>query len=285
MKTFFSIIYLTLNANLKERISVGMIMSNGEKSLFRFSNNKLGIIKNLIPPQNYTFLKTYFKNLDGELNYDFENNLELDLRRETTNQWINEKYFGYLSRYSNNLIQFSQPKSIEISLNSEDFEKLFHKYIFEKDDESTAYRPNDFLHLVKTKLYSKIEAKVNIDAVVNPDDFKELIAPVNVNFIGKNGQIVAGQAIDFAKKFYNLENDLTRFISFTKAVDFEKGKGHYFLVGEEPNKGDIKNHNIWKHIFESKMVDYVGVDEIDKIQKYIDSHGVTPYFANFEASS
>jgi hypothetical protein len=287
MNTFFSIIYLTLNADLNEKISIGMVMSNSEKVIFKYSNTKLGILKSLIPHQNHSFLKSYFKNLDCELNFQFDENLELNIKREISNTWINESYFNYLNRYSNNLIKFSEPRTIDIPTNEESFNKLFSKYIFEKEEEELiSNKTNDIIYEVRNKLYTKIEDKVNIDAVVNPSDFKELIAPVNVNFIGKNDVIVAGQTIDFTKRFYNLENDLTKFISFTKAVDFEKGKGHYFLVGDEPDKfTDKKNHAIWKHMAESKMIDYVSLDETEKIQEYINKHGVTPYFKDLEASN
>ncbi|WP_417558485.1 hypothetical protein, partial [Mesoflavibacter zeaxanthinifaciens] len=100
-----------------------------------------------------------------------------------------------------------------------------------------------------------------------------------VNFIGENGQIVAGQTIDFSKRYVDLERDLTKYISFTKAVDYEKGGGHYFLVGNEPKKSlGQKNHSIWKHIYESNIVDYVPLSETDKIKDYIDLKGVHPYF-------
>ena len=39
-----------------------------------------------------------------------------------------------------------------------------------------------------------------------------------------------------------------------------------------------KNHSIWKHIYESNIVDYVSFSETDKIKEYIDSKGVHPYF-------
>lgn len=68
-------------------------------------------------------------------------------------------------------------------------------------------------------------------------------------------------------------------ISFTKAVDYEKESGHYFLVGNEPDMSKTsKNHSIWKHIYESNIVDYVSFSETDKIKEYIDSKGVHPYF-------
>lgn len=280
MKTFFSIIYLTLNASLKEKISIGMIMSNGKDVKFKVSDTKLSIVKQLIPIQNYHFLKSYFKNLSNDLNLESKNDDLINIKNDISNNWINEKYFSYLHRYSNNIVKFSEPRKIDVKFDESIFLKLYESYIFNNDEEVINKKSkDDIVNIVRTKLYSKIKSKVNLDVDVNPDDFKELISPVNVNFIGKNGQIVAGQTIDFSKRYVDLERDLTKYISFTKAVDYEKGGGHYFLVGKEPKKNLAqKNHSIWKHIYESNIVDYVPLSETDKIKDYIDLKGVHPYF-------
>lgn len=280
MKTFFSIMYLTLNASLKEKISIGIIMANGEDVKFKISDTKLGIVKQLIPIQNYSFLKSYFKNLNNDLNSGFDNNDLLNLKKDIPQNWVNEKYFSYLHRYSNNIVKFSEPREIDINFDDLTFLKLYESYIFNNDKEIiTKKAKEDIVKIVRTKLYSKIKSKVNLDFDIKPSDFKELISPVNVNFIGENGQIVAGQTIDFSKRYVDLERDLTKYISFTKAVDYEKGGGHYFLVGNEPKKSLAqKNHSIWKHIYESNIVDYVPLSETDKIKDYIDLKGVHPYF-------
>ena len=280
MKTFFSIIYLTLNASLKEKISIGMIMSNGKDVKFKVSDTKLSIVKQLIPIQNYHFLKSYFKNLSNDLNLESKNDDLINIKNDISNNWINEKYFSYLHRYSNNIVKFSEPRKIDVKFDESIFLKLYESYIFNNDEEVINKKSkDDIVNIVRTKLYSKIKLKVNLDVDVKPSDFKELISPVNVNFIGKNGQIVAGQTIDFSKRYVDLERDLTKYISFTKAVDYEKGSGHYFLVGKEPKKSLAqKNHSIWKHIYESNIVDYVPLSETDKIKDYIDLKGVHPYF-------
>ncbi|MBG6129169.1 hypothetical protein IWQ47_000139 [Aquimarina sp. EL_43] len=280
MRTFFSIVYLTINPSLKEKIGIGMIMSNGKDIKFKFSDTKLGIIKQLIPSQNYSFLKSYFKNLNNDLNDEVVQNNLIEFKKENAHSWVNEKYFSYLHRYSNNIVKFSEPKEIDIAFDEVTFQSLYENYIFNNDAE---FVPNkvkqDIVKIVKTRLYSKIKTKVDLDVDVSPNDFKELISSVNVNFIGKNGQIVSGQTIDFSKRYVDLERDLTKYISFTKAVDYEKGSGHYFLVGKEPKKKmGQKNHSIWKHIYESNIVDYVPLNETDKIKDYIDSKDVQPYF-------
>jgi hypothetical protein len=281
MKTFFSIIYLPLNSNFQEKISIGLVMSNGEQSIFKVSNPKLQIIKGLISSNKFSILKNYFNNIINEIEPKIDD-FKLNIKSDISNNWLNESYFSYLNRYSNNLVIYSEARKMEKDVTLENFKQLFNKYVFEYDEEivNQSDKSEDILFKVKTKLFSKIEDRVNLNVTVNSNNFNELLTPVDVNFLGKNGVIVAGQTIDFAKRLYNLENDLTRFISFTKAVDYSFAKkGKYFLVGQEPNKiENPANHRTWKHVKESHLVQYVDLNETEKIKNYIFDKGVTPYF-------
>lgn len=279
MKSFFSILYLPLSADLQEKISVGLFMFNEHVKIFKFSEEKLHLLKGFLSSQRYGHLKSYLTNLKNDINPGV-NETELCLNFDTKTDWINESYFSYLNSYSNNLVYFSEPKSIDLKVSNDTFKLLFEEFIFKYSEEIFGVKEKDILDEVKTKLYSKIENNVNLNVTVRSKDFKELVTPVAVNFLGKNGVVVSGQTIDFSKRLYNLEHDLTSYISFTKAVDFkEKSKGKYFLVGDEPSKKDHpKNHRTWKHVSESHLVEYVDIRETEKIEEYIFSNQVTPFF-------
>ena len=286
MKTFFSIIYLPLNTDFQEKISIGLVMSNSEQTFFKVSYPKLQILKNLITPHKYGILKNYFNNIINEIDPKLEE-FKLDLKNSNANNWIYESYFHYLNRYSNNLVIYSEPRSIDLESSEGAFKTIFEKFVYDFDEELNIVKAEDIISKVKTRLYSKIEDRVNINVTVNSINFRELLTPVDVNFIGKNGIIVSGQTIDFDKRLYNLENDLSRYISFTKAVDYsEKNKGKYFLVGQEPNKKEHpNNHKTWKHVKESHLVEYIDLSETEKIQEYIISKDVTPYFEKEKISN
>lgn len=279
MKTFFSIIYLPFGSDFQEKISIGMVMSDGKDSIIRFSNPKLNAVKHLLSQHKFSILKNYLRNLVEET---VENNKlgQFNLQLDSSNQWITEEYFSYLNRYSNNLVMFSEPRKVDLKVDIKYFQPLFEKFVFYFEDESDKIKVDTIYSQVKERLYSKIESNVNLNVTVRSSDFKELITPVDVNFIGKNGAIVAGQTIDFEKRLYNLEHDLTSFVSFSKAVDFsENKKGKYFVVGKEPSKKEHpKNHKTWKHVIESHLVDYVDLNETEMIQEYIKDKHVTPFF-------
>ncbi|WP_316844814.1 hypothetical protein [Pedobacter psychrodurus] len=281
MKTLFSILYIPINDTLDEKVSIGLIMFDGERCFFKFASNKLQAVKGLLVNERYHIIKIYLKTLEKEINttvYNTDARLSFDLT--TKPNWVNESYIGYLSKYSNNLVQFSETKTIDIELSGETFKRVFEKYIFQYDELPLIEGTQNIYDKVKAKLYPKIKGKVNIDRTLTADDFENLFAPVEVNFIGINGIPVAGQAFDFEKKHYNLENDVTRFISLTKALELEGQKdGKYFILGREPylNKSD-KNHLMWTQIRDSDFLEFVDIDEIGIVEEYIDKNHVIPYF-------
>ncbi|WP_442787272.1 hypothetical protein [Flavobacterium suncheonense] len=281
MRTIFSILYIPISATLDERVSIGLIMSNGENHLFKYSHKKLQAIKGLLDNESYLILKTYLKSLEKEINITEENENKLfSIDIASKAKWVNHSYISYLSKYSNNLLQFSEPKFIDVLLSKEVYRRVFEKYIFEYEEEIHVSDSNNVYQNIKKELYPKISGKVNIDRTLTSNDFSNLFAPVEVNFIGVNGVPVAGQVFDFEKRHYNLENDITRFISLTKAIELSGHKdGKYFVLGREPQTNPTdKNHIMWTQIRDAKFLDFVDIDEIGIVEEYIEKNHVTPFF-------
>jgi hypothetical protein len=281
MQTYYTVLYIPVNTSLEERLSVGLIMSDGENHYFKYSQSKLQVIKALVSNKTHSMLKTYFKNLDNETNDRF--NLNNEIFNNTINnekgKWINISYLTYLSKYSNNLIQYSEPKPIGIELNKENFNKLFEKFIYINEEVMPIINNVTIYDKVKLNLYPKIEGRVNIDTTLTSNEIPNLFVPLEVNFIGINDVPVAGQTFDFEKRHYNLENDITRFISLAKALELEgKKDGKYFILGKEPKVShNDKNFLIWKQIYETKFLDFVDIDEVQKIENYLVDHNTTPF--------
>ncbi|MCC7454468.1 MAG: hypothetical protein IT222_09905, partial [Crocinitomix sp.] len=222
----------------------------------------------------------YLKSLEKEINVVIDSEKELfSIDVSSKAKWISNSYISYLSRYSNNLLQFSEPKFMDVPLTDITFKKVFEKYIFQYDEAITSRVQASVFEKVKTTLYPSIEGKVNIDRTLTSLDFENLFAPVEVNFIGVNGVPVAGQTFDFEKKHYFLENDVTRFISLTKALELEgKKDGKYFILGREPIKDYNKNHHMWEQIRDSDFLEFVDIDEVGIVEDYIDNNHVIPFF-------
>lgn len=281
MQTYYTVLYIPVNTSLEERLSIGLIMSDGENHYFKYSQSKLQVIKALVSTKMHSMLKSYFKNLDNEANQRLNLNNEIfnSTIKSEKGKWINLSYLTYLSKYSNNLIQYSEPKPIGIELNNENFNKLFEKFIYINEEVMPVVNNVTIYDKVKLNLYPKIENRVNIDTTLTANEIPNLFVPLEINFIGMNEVPVAGQTFDFEKRHYNLENDITRFISLAKALELEgKKDGKYFILGKEPQVShNDKNFLIWKQICETKFLDFVDIDEIEKIENYLVDHNVTPF--------
>lgn len=282
MKTIYSILSIPINAALDEKISIGIVVKNGEKSYFKYSIDKLNAIKGILNPEKIHFVKNYLTALENDINFIDETTLFYE-ELSTAKNWINNSYILYLSKYSNNLIQFTTPKSVDIELDDDNFKWLFEKYVFKFDnntvDLDNKRRRIDVVSKVKKYLYPTIEKNVNIDITLSSSDFENLFAPIEVNFFGMNNVPVAGQAFDFEKKHYFLENDVTRYVSLTKALELEgKENGKYFVLGREPRKSNMKSHLMWEHIRDSDFLEFIDIDEIGIVENYVKDHSVRPYF-------
>jgi hypothetical protein len=280
MKTIYSILYVNLNTTLSERVSIGVLVSDGSKNYFKFSSDKLSAFKGILSNERYGLVKSYLKSIDKEIVSDnIVDSDKLFIKRDFKNDWINESYLVYLSRYSNNIIQFSEPKTIDVDLNDNTFKRIFEKYIF-KFSEDVNVQPELNVHsIVKKQLFPKIQKRVNIEKTLTSDDFKNLFAPIEIDFIGVNGIPVAGQTIDFEKSHYYLENDVTRFVSLTKAIELEgDSRGKYFVLGREPQKRVNKNHLLWEHIRDTEFLEFVDICEVGIIEDYIQKNNVRPFF-------
>ena len=232
--------------------------------------------------ENYPTLVIHSTDNSFGFGYRKNNKLKSDklfIKRDFKSDWINESYLVYLSRYSNNIIQFSEPKTIDVDLNDNTFKRIFEKYIF-KFSEDANVQPEFNVHsIVKKQLFPKIQKRVNIEKTLTSDDFENLFAPIDIDFIGVNGIPVAGQTIDFEKSHYYLENDVTRFVSLTKAIELEgDSRGKYFVLGREPQKRVNKNHLLWEHIRDTEFLEFVDISEVGIIEDYIQKNNVRPFF-------
>jgi hypothetical protein len=280
MKTIYSILYVNLNTTLNERVSIGVVVSNGVKNYFKYSIDKLSAFKGLLSSERYGLIKNYLKSIEKQIGDSSVNvSNQLFEKKEFKNNWVNESYLTYLSKYSNNIVQFSLPKSIDVELNSNNFKRIFEKYIFRYSEEINVTPIFNVHSVVKTQLFPKIEKRVNLEKTLTSNDFDNLFAPIDIDFIGVNGIPVAGQTIDFEKKHYYLENDVTRFVSLTKAIELEGDcSGKYFVLGREPQKKINKNHFLWEQIRDTAFLEFVDVDEVGIIEEYIQTNNVKPFF-------
>jgi hypothetical protein len=143
MKTFYSILSAVINSVSGEKISLGLLLSDGNKSIFNFSENRLSLLSSIVDKDTRKFIRQYLKSIENIIGKIDINHDQMTILDETgKNIIMNEQYIGYLSVYNQNVISFSNPVSITVEVNESIFAKLFSRFIDDETNLKTNYKSN-----------------------------------------------------------------------------------------------------------------------------------------------
>lgn len=271
MNSFYSILHVPIRPAGQEYLNIGLLFIGERESYFRFSNRKLELVKKLIPENSHSLLRSYLIGLAENIKTG----------EEASRKFRESDFVNYLSNYNNNLITFSKPTPIDLEVSEKTFQLLFEKFIFsfeERNEDVVEPKSPSIQKILKSNLYPRIKQRVNVDPVLTSKEVPTLLVPsVKVNFIGQNGSPVAGQGVDFEKSSEQITDSISRFISLIKAFEQDNKHGHYYIVGKEPDKTFKEQHDNWLHIKQSGLIEFVDINETEKISDYIEQHNVRPF--------
>lgn len=272
MQAHFSILSASIRPEIQEQVAIGLLLVGSDNVNFRFSKNKIAVVKELLSQQAVKYLKDTLKQISFSVSEENEKFKGLYAGISTLNKSFSLGYLEYLSRYSNNLLIFSKPKTIELEPSEELFEILFKKYVDEFAFVETVSEPRSFDNY-RTAFFNRVKSHFNIEQEVTPEIVKGLIMPVKVDLIGKNEIPVYAQTIDLERQNYHIQNDLAVIFMLHKAWVNAKG----FHISSEPDKKLFpQQHDTWKSIREWNDSQYVDLAEVEKIEEYANQHGVVP---------
>lgn len=276
MKTIYAVIYSPINAVSQERLNLGLIMISDGGVKFEYSQRKLNLAKDLFSENGLKLIKSYLASIEKKLTP----------KEEIIDSLADFKsgYLDYLSNFNNNLVAFSKPQSIDIELNNVNFRRLFEKFVFENPPEVHAEAIISDIVKLKEAMIPRVEKRMNVDVDLHPENFDFVLFDLHVDMMGKNDRAVLNQFINFNTTPQALENKINRYLSIIKPLEiYHEQAGKFFLVGNEPSKELTKQHLAWKHLMSSPLVtkdilEIVQTSEFGKIEEYLESHDVKPYF-------
>jgi hypothetical protein len=283
MKTIYSILSAQIRPEVQEKITIGFLLVGQGKVFFNYSNNKLRAIKNLLSDSSYMLLKSSLKNIAQTAIHENEEagrtNDQPVLSSDMVRDSFSKYYINYLSKYNNNVLSFSATKEILVEANEEIFSRLFQQFIDDSISKVEGIiRENDF-ESFKIKNQQKLEKHFNLDKELTFQEIPHLIAPVKPDLIGKNKSPVFAQSIDLEQRINLIEYDLAQLLLLQSAFDIQKLKSIGFVVANEPEIKNTKNHQIWKQLRTNSPFEYVDVSEANKILDYANGHDVTPWIS------
>ncbi|MEJ0104154.1 MAG: hypothetical protein WDO19_17020 [Bacteroidota bacterium] len=268
-----------IRPEIQEKISVGLLLFDQEKILFSYSRNKIHVFKELMSPNSSRLLKDLMRNIEIKINKEtLHESFNIAVGNSTTEKSFSKEYFEYLSRYSNNTIGFSAPKEIKLPVSEETFKMLYVKFIDFIPGEKQNQTKIKTLDYLKDKYKDRLTKHYNIGREITPDDIENLVAPVKIDFIGRNSLDVYVQTLDMEQQSNHISNNIGSLLQVKKAYEISKNPIKDFIVAKEPSKDLKKQHDIWTQLRATGIFDYVDISESEKIVEYAEQHGVLPLF-------
>ena len=133
MFSHYSILSVQIRPEIQEKLSIGFLLVGSGKVFFNISKNKLSAARGLLPENSFKILKDSLHNIEAKAKSENDQgDRQLLIDDSFKINTFSIQYIEYLSRYSNNILNFSSPKQIDIKATEFVFKNLFHKYV---DDE------------------------------------------------------------------------------------------------------------------------------------------------------
>ena len=277
MKPYYSIVSIATNPSLNEKFNIGLLCVTGETTFFHFSDAKFKIVSKLLSPNARKLALSALKGMEEQINETQIRSINSPYEQQEAMHLVAEPYIAYLNRYNNNLVQYSNTVKIDMEIDYTVFKTLFKKYIFSEEvfDVITEQKKPSFTS-IRNHFRKAARPYANTNFNVTREVIKDMIAPVNVDVFGKNGAFVSGQSLDFSKNAANLQSKITSFFYLTEHTLKEDRNSRSFVLGDEPSKEEILNHQIWKNVRNSEIVEFVPTNESERIISFMQENGVAP---------
>lgn len=275
MQSHFTIISASIRPEIDEKISIGLLLVCGEKVLFNYSKDKLNVTKELLNPAAHKYVKDVIKQISIEVIEQNQKDVTLFENSEAAslNPAFNFSYISYLTKYSNAVLNFSEPKRIDRQLDASLMQLLFKKYVDDNLMEITPSKQNKF-DSIKTNFYTKIQTQFNIEKEFSSKEIPNLPVPLKIDIIGKNEKVIYAQSVDLERMPYHIQNDIGILATLNQVYS---GQAVSYIISSEPNKTIFpKQHQTWENIRKSNIAKYIDVSEVEVLKEYADAHNVKP---------
>lgn len=273
MSSYLSVISAVIRPEIKEKISIGLLLIGGGNFFLEFSRNKIEVLGQLLSDDSFRAVKLNVKSFEkmassneGRFNL-FAGNLTAT--EKIKNTVFGESYLTYLSKYKNNLITFSEPNPITLNATTEVFNKLFNNLVDERGVDTAHKIERGHFH--KFRESSILRDRFNYNYEVNQDVFPDLIIPIKIDFVGRNERPTFVKLMDLERRKDFITNDVSKFNFIKDSIQ----DSQRFIVSREPDKNRYRTqHQIWQNLRNTRLFDYIDESEIERLETYAVGHDV-----------
>jgi len=269
MTSYYTIIYAVIRHEIDEKISIGLILSDGEKVKVRFSKEKKRLVRRVIHKALFENINYTIESIEKSA---YELNLEItSLSFTLPNNIFSKEYLEYLNVYNNDVIGYSKPIQIDLALSDDLLDSLYQEYI--DNSKPVVKVQNEFIfsdYIKERKEQLSVYYNVDSNLLLNSSVIDNLPFPTKVDLAGVNGEFIFAKGINMNRRWDIVRNDFASYLT----VRHTSEKHKMFFVGNEPNKTLNKQHLMWKEA--RKIFTFVPQNGVEQIEEYAKKKGVMP---------
>ncbi len=285
MKSFYSIVRFINNSLSNENLAVGMIVISGGNVFYKFSADKLNLIKK-ISPLNSSLLAYTLDKIKSFIDQEILSNKPLfnDLT-------FNVDYLKRLSIYNNGFLKFDKPSGIDLSFDVKKFDDFFKRYVelnIGIPDKPVIDR--SFSNAV-TKVFSEpLKNKIDINYKMKKGIIPNLFFDYQLDGIGVNGVIYTVKSIDLNAEHpidklntqvTDLESLNHRLDLFGRGLEINPDENKHYLVVDKYQGKKASYKNLYDMLKSQSPKDYsyavIGTNELAKVTAEIERKGAKKF--------
>lgn len=274
MKTFYSLIKVSPNPSAGDLFTIGIVVADQSGVFVKVSENKIKTAHTLLS-ENSALVDFIIKQIVHraiEANKLIAENKTLLFEN---NHLFNSEYFGYLSRYSNNLIQFTEPIALFDAITLENNEKLF--CLFVDSDLQTESKLNDsnetvFIEKIENNLLSRVKERVHTNISFDDKIIPSLYFRFEMDCIGLNGVFTGAKSLYFNKTEKTIHTQVSDYITLITEIEKKYNKevdNNFYLIADEPER-NTKEHLLWEKVRSLNKIKLITSDDTDIVAEYIE---------------
>lgn len=280
MQKFYSIVKVVTNMTISDSISIGIVVNDGDRLLYRFSDYKKRIAKRLFEStsNDIDFAIRQLERRLEEINKDWYSlkEGEFNFPQNTKILKSESQYFDYLEKYTTGLIQFSSPKPI-IESHLVNTDKLFKLYV-DPFEHAVDNKGDKDLKLIRSsvqkKLISRVEQRIHTNIRIDSNLVSDIIFPYELDCIGMNGSLVGAKSLSFEHTSQTIERNVSNYITLISSLSIKFSKSlkenRFYLITNEPKDKNKDTYKIWDRVYKNKLIDILNPDESNIVAERVE---------------
>lgn len=278
MKKFYSIVKIVSNITISDSISVGLIVNDGNRLWYKFSDYKKNIAKKLYSSnsKDIDFIIKQLEHRLNEINLNWNTSTDNLFDFPIKNSISSSDYFSYLGIYNSGILQFNPPKPIVDSHNI-DLDKYFKLYV----DESNHFKENkgdkDFRAIrkkVEKNLIHRVQEKIHTNIRIDGNLVPEVFFPIDLDCIGKNGALVGAKSLSFEHSAQTVDKNISHYIALIAFLSRRYSENlkdnRFYLIANEPKSIKSDVYRIWDKVYKNELIDILNPEESNIVAEHVE---------------